>query len=74
MEELPKAIRDVSDKDLWKLRAQGRQDLVKYARQRLVHQYQLLAADPEAVSTIRQALDPQILTLGFARRFTGVGR
>ena len=40
----------------------------------LVHQYQLLGADPEAVSTIRQALDPQILTLGFARRFTAYKR
>lgn len=74
LRELPKAIRDVSDEDLWKFRAQGRQALVKYARQRLVHQYQLLGADSEAVSAIRQALDPQTLTLGFARRFTAYKR
>lgn len=74
LRELPKAIRDVSDEDLWKFRAQGRQALVKYARQRLVHQYQLLGADPEAVSAIRQALAPQTLTLGFARRFTAYKR
>ena len=35
LRELPKAIGDVSDEDLWKFRAQGRQALVKYARQRL---------------------------------------
>lgn len=74
LEELPKAIRDVSDEDLWTLRVQGRQALVKYARQRLVHQYQLLSVDPEAVSAIREALDPQALTLGFARRFTAYKR
>ncbi|MDF0666543.1 MAG: alpha-glucan family phosphorylase [Nitrospira sp.] len=74
LEELPKAIHDVSDEDLWKLRAQGRQALVTYARQRLVHQYQLLSIDPEAVSAIRQALDPQALTIGFARRFTAYKR
>ncbi|MDC8447122.1 MAG: alpha-glucan family phosphorylase [Nitrospira sp.] len=74
LEELPKAIRDVSDEDLWKLRAQGRQALVNYARQRLVHQYQLLSIDPEAVSAIREALDPQALTIGFARRFTAYKR
>lgn len=74
LEELPKAIRKLSDEELWKFRAQGRQALVKYARQRLVHQYQLLGADPETDSAIRQVLDPQILTLGFARRFTAYKR
>ncbi|MDF0675189.1 MAG: alpha-glucan family phosphorylase [Nitrospira sp.] len=74
LKELPKAIRDVSDEDLWKLRAQGRQALVTYARQWLVLQYQLLSADPEAVSAIRQALAPQALTIGFARRFTAYKR
>ncbi len=74
LKELPKAILDVSDKDLWEFRTQGRQALVKYARQRLVHQYQLFGADPEAVSAIRQALDPQALTIGFARRFTAYKR
>ncbi|MDF0643806.1 MAG: alpha-glucan family phosphorylase [Nitrospira sp.] len=74
LDDLPKAIRRRSDEDLWRLRAQGRQALVDYARQRLVHQYQLLGADPEAVSAIRQALDPQTLTLGFARRFTAYKR
>lgn len=71
---LPKAIRELSDEELWGFRAQGRQALVNYARRRLVHQYQLLGADPEAVSAIRQALDPQALTLGLARRFTAYKR
>lgn len=74
LKELPKAIREVSEEELWKLRTQGREALVKYARQRLVHQYQLLGVDPEAVSAIRQALDPQALTIGFARRFTAYKR
>lgn len=74
LEELPKSIRNVSDEEVWKFRAQGRQALVKYARRRLVHQYGLLGVDSEAVSAIRQALDPQALTLGFARRFTAYKR
>lgn len=74
LEALPKAIRELSDEELWRFRARGRQALVNYARRRLVHQYQLLGADPEAVSAIRQALDPQTLTLGLARRFTAYKR
>ncbi len=72
--ELPNAIRDLSDEELWKFRALGRQALVNHARQRLEYQYRLLGADPQTVSAVRQALDPQTLTLGFARRFAAYKR
>lgn len=74
LEDLPDAIHELSNEELWRFRGLGRQALVTYARQRLVHQYRLLGADPEAVSAIQQALDPQALTLGFARRFAAYKR
>ena len=64
------AIEKVSDDLLWDYRANARKTLVDYVRQRLELQRRERNA-PEAM--IRQAhhmLDPNILTLGFARRFT----
>lgn len=74
LEILPKAIRGVSDRDLWTFRCRGREALVNYARQRLIHQYRLLGIDPDSEQAILQALDPRALTLGFARRFTAYKR
>ena len=74
MEPLPDAIRCVSDGTLWRLRAAERHDLVRYARERLVRQLGQRAAGREAVAQARQILDPDALTLGFARRFASYKR
>jgi starch phosphorylase len=62
-------IRRVPDARVWAMRCEGRRDLVEYARQRLSTQ---LAGSGQPVESVEQAkvlLDPQVLTLGFARRF-----
>ena len=43
--------------------------LVDYARERLARQYAAAGASPEAVEAARHLFDPNVLTLGFARRF-----
>jgi starch phosphorylase len=64
------AVQGASDEALWKLRGAERSDLVHYARQRLAHQLGQQGADAEAIAEAHTILDPNALTLGFARRFT----
>jgi starch phosphorylase len=59
----------VSDADLWALRGTARKALVEYARERLAQQLAAMGASEEELAHARDSLDPQTLTLGFARRF-----
>jgi starch phosphorylase len=62
-------VRTVADEDIWTARASSRLDLVKYARARFELQLAQRGVSPEVVSHSAAILDPDILTLGFARRF-----
>lgn len=64
------AIVGLSDQALWTVRGQQRADLVSYARVRLARQLGQRGADAESVAQAQKVLDPNALTLGFARRFT----
>ena len=63
------SIETLEDEMLWKLRASEREELVHYARKRLALQLGQAGAGPEQVSSATRVLDPNALTLGFARRF-----
>lgn len=69
-EDLCEALCAASDEHLWSLRSENRQALVAFARERLVLQRGQRGADPEEIERARYVLDPDALTLGFARRFT----
>ena len=62
-------ISNVSDADLWKIRNAARTRLVEYARERLSKQLAETGAPHETVEYAKSTFDPNILTLGFARRF-----
>jgi starch phosphorylase len=64
------AISRLGAAQLWSFRAEARQSLIEYARRRIARQYQEHGAPPDVVQRARHALDPNTLTLGFARRFT----
>jgi starch phosphorylase len=66
---LEHVIRRVSDARLWQFRAAARSSLVEYARERLSTQLAASGAAPDAVEHAKHLFDPNILTLGFARRF-----
>jgi len=68
-ESLHKGIGSIDDSSLWKLRTNERDDLIHYARKRLALQLGQVGATPEQVESASQVLDPNALTLGFARRF-----
>jgi starch phosphorylase len=67
-------IRRVSDTRLWQFRTAARTSLVAYARERLSKQLAAAGASPEAVDGAKHLLDPNVLTLGFARRFAAYKR
>src|SRR6202522_2001228 len=66
---LDEDIRRVSDASLWQFRCAASTGLVEFARERLSGQLAVAGASPEAVDEAKQLLDPNALTLGFARRF-----
>ena len=69
-DELHDRIAGVSDEDLWAMRGRGRQRLVGLARRHLATQLRERGFELSMVRQADSALDHNILTLGFARRFT----
>jgi starch phosphorylase len=72
--DLTPAIQSLSDQDLWQARAREREDLVGFARERLVRKLARHGGLEEAGRTAREVLRPDALTLGFARRFASYKR
>ena len=68
-ETLEQDIRRVSDGSLWQFRMAASKSLVEFARERLARHHAAAGASPEAVDRAKHLLDPNVLTLGFARRF-----
>ncbi len=68
-EEPAQKIRGVSDAALWQFRGASRKELVEYARERLSRQLAASGASPGAIEGAKYVFDPNVLTLGFARRF-----
>jgi starch phosphorylase len=62
-------MRRVSDARLWKFRIEASQSFVDYVRERLTRQMATSGATCAAVAEAKQFFDPNVLTLGFARRF-----
>jgi starch phosphorylase len=67
-------MRRVSDTRLWQFRIAARQSFVDYVRERLSRQLAVSGASPEAVAEAGHIFDPNVLTLGFARRFAAYKR
>jgi starch phosphorylase len=69
VEGLAEAIAAIDDARLWSFLGGERDDLVNYVRTRLERQMAQRCADDALMCEIRAALDPNVLTIGFARRF-----
>lgn len=68
-ENLGQAIRAIPDTTVWQLRTDARNTLVEYARERLSRQLAASGAPSQAIADAKRLFDPNVLTLGFARRF-----
>ncbi len=60
---------EIPDAELWRTHERRRERLVAFARRRLREQLEAGGAPPSAVEAAREVLDPEALTIGFARRF-----
>ena len=69
LETLEQRIRHISDTRLWQLRTAATRSLIEYARERLSRQLAASGASPDAIDGTKHLFDPNVLTLGFARRF-----
>lgn len=63
------AVRRASDADLWRLRSTNRAQLVAYIRERQPRELAAAGMAPEEITAAATALDPDALTIVFARRF-----
>jgi len=59
----------VPDAELWEAHLHQKRELAAFARGRLVAQLARHGEAPATLTELEQALDPEILTIGFARRF-----
>lgn len=62
-------ISRIPDEELWRTHRRGRAELVEYARDRLREQLRREESSPKELIRTGEVLDPEILTIGFARRF-----
>ena len=62
-------ISKASDARLWQFRTDASKSLVEYARERLSRDLTAAGAPPEEAEAAKHLFDPNVLTLGFARRF-----
>jgi glycogen phosphorylase len=67
-------ILDIPDEDLWAARRYLRAALFRFIRERVRDRWTIDQAGPNRVVAGGAMLDPEALTIGFARRFTGYKR
>ncbi len=62
-------IDKIPDEELWRTHERRRERLVAFARRRLKKQIRTRGGSQEELATAAEILDPNALTIGFARRF-----
>jgi glycogen phosphorylase len=67
--ELWQRAHDIASDELWRTHERRRERLVAVARQRLRQQLANRGASPSDFDAAEEVLDPEALTIGFARRF-----
>ncbi len=62
-------VDNIPNEELWRHHERRREKLVVFARQRLRAQLERRGAPPSEIARSDEVLDPEALTIGFARRF-----
>jgi starch phosphorylase len=60
---------DIPDAQLWETHQKLKLRLVEFVRERVRARRERIGESPEAIRSVNRILDPEILTVGFARRF-----
>jgi glycogen phosphorylase len=72
--EIGKKLAPLPDETLWHFRAARVKGMIAYVRERFARQLAAIGAPQQEIRQCEQLLDPECLTVGFARRFTGYKR
>jgi len=64
-----KRVEDIPDEEVWRTHEHRRGRLIAFARRKLRTQLEQRGGPPSEIEQARSALDPDALTIGFARRF-----
>jgi starch phosphorylase len=72
--ESVKRIDDIYDDELWRAREISRSRLIRTCRELMIRQYGRRNAPTTVMHAVEAVLDPDILTIGFARRFAAYKR
>ncbi len=64
-----KRVENIPNAELWRTHERRRERLVVFARNRLRMQLERRGAPPSEIAKAEEVLDPETLTIGFARRF-----
>ena len=62
-------IEKMPDLELWRVHERRRERLVAFTRYRLIQQLKRRGASAKEIDKAAEALNPEVLTIGFARRF-----
>lgn len=62
-------VEQIPSTELWRTHERRREHLVGFCRQRMAHQLKNKGASTAAIQAASEALTPEALTIGFARRF-----
>jgi starch phosphorylase len=73
-QELWERIHNIPDPELWRVHSVRRRRLIYFIRQRLKKQLLEKGASLSLINQSQEALDPETLTIGFARRFAAYKR
>jgi starch phosphorylase len=73
-DQLESDLRKVDDARLWRLRSVSRKQGVDYAREHVARDMAIGGATADVIERTKQRLNPDVLTLGFARRFASYKR
>ncbi|HSH69295.1 MAG TPA: alpha-glucan family phosphorylase, partial [Deferrisomatales bacterium] len=68
-QEIWKRVREIPDNELWRSQERLKERLVGFARHRLQEQLRRRGAGGQELQAAQEVLDPDALTIGFARRF-----
>ncbi len=63
------AVHSIPDREIWDAHMAQKHRLVSFARDRVQEQFARHGRSPDELRQVRSLLDPEALTLGFARRF-----
>ena len=68
-EDFWRRVMDIPDAQLWDTHQKLKARLVDFVRERVRMQRERVGESPQSIRNVNRILDPEILTIGFARRF-----